>query len=448
MHGENYMKFFILNIKKQVIDVDKYLLQNIIDPEFAEFIEIEAKNNISKIQGKKPDYLVYANKLGFNWEQNAEVGHIQYNYKANLMRRLVQDYARQLVNEIGIPIFEVNGSNMFNVSHPVVEQYAALFGDRLYQISSGKSQVIMSYDASYPQFNIAANSPLSYKQLPFAHFSLSDCYRHEQSGELMMLMRLRRFYMPDVHPYFKDIAEAFNWYPKIQAKIMEAGREAGREYQVVIEVPSDKVWLKYKSYIEQIPIWIGHDVLVKIMEGDKDRYWIINVDYNIVDQLGQAREIGCIQIDINNAKRLGINYVDEHGKIKNPIIIHSAIPGGIERYLYVMFDRFKKGIPFWAYPSQIRLLPVNASHIEACQNFIERHKLLPLRIEIDDRDISISAKIKAAHEDFVPHKIVIGDREIANNFYELEKLIIELSDSMEGKPYIKREWPAEVSKQI
>lgn len=442
------MKYFILDKNKHVIEINDYLKRLNIDPHFANFIRREALNEQANNQNEKPEYLDCANKLGFNWDQNAELGQVQYNYKANLMRQLVQNYARQLVQEIGMPIYEVNGANMFNLNHPVVDKYASLFGDRLYQFKSGKSDVVMSYDASYPQFNIAANSQLSYKQLPFAHFSLSDCYRHEQSGELMMLMRQRRFYMPDVHPYFRGIDQAFEWFPKIQAKILEVGREAGREYHVVIEIPSEKVWQQYKKHIEQIAIWLGRDVLVNVIDDKQERYWVVNVDYKIIDSLGQSREIGCIQVDIHNAKRLNINYIDENGARKNPIIIHSAIPGGIERYLYVIFDKFKDGIPFWAHPSQIRLLPVSANHVFFCKDLVKKYNHLPLRIEIDDRNISVGAKLKSAHDNFVPHKIVIGDKEVIDNFVELEKLIEDLSAKMINKPFIHRSWPAEVSSQI
>src|SRR6185369_13494328 len=121
-----------------------------------------------------------------------------------------------------------------------------------------------------PQFNLAARAPLSYKQLPFAHFSLADCYRHEQSGELMLLLRQRRFYMPDIHPYFKDVAQAFEWFPRLQAQIVGAAAEAGRQYQVVIEVPSEKIWQEHQEYIEQIPAQLGADVLVNILNDGQD----------------------------------------------------------------------------------------------------------------------------------------------------------------------------------
>ncbi|HUB94177.1 MAG TPA: aminoacyl--tRNA ligase-related protein [Verrucomicrobiae bacterium] len=444
------MKYFVLSQDEKVVDVENYLKRHDIDKEFARFIRREALGEVLVEQSSdKPAYLQYANKLGFQWEQNAEIGHVQYNYKANLMRRLVQDYARQLVHEIGMPIYEVNGANMFSLNHPVVEAYASLYGDRLYQFKSGNHDVVMSYDASYPQFNLAARAPLSYRQLPFAHFSLSDCYRHEQSGEMMLLLRQRRFFMPDIHPYFRDVAEAFAWFPNIQEKIVSAAQDVDRAYQVVIEVPSERVWEQYRNYIEQIPKALGADVLVNVIEDGHDRYWVVNVDYKIIDQLGQAREIGCIQVDIGNAQRLNIRYIDKDGKSKHPAIIHSAVPGGIERYLYMVFDQYAEaGLPIWLQPIQARLLPVSVDYVDACQKLLQKYENLPLRMEIDDRDINLSAKLKAAHEDLVPHKIVIGQKEARNGYAELEALVSQLGSRIEGKPFIRREWPAEISRQL
>lgn len=443
------MKYFILNQQKQVVEIDDYLKLPIIDSEFERFIRREALGEMLVEQSNdKPAYLEVASKLGFNWETNADIGHIQYNYKANLMRRLVQDYARQLVHELDLPIYEVNGANMFSLKHPVVDAYASLYGDRLYQFKSGKSDIVMSYDASYPQFNLAAKASLSYKQLPFAHFSISDCYRREQSGEMMLLLRQRRFYMPDIHPYFKDIAQAFEWFPKLQAKIVQSVESANRKYQVVIEVPSEKIWQEYKGYIEQIPVSLGADVLVNILEDGKDRYWVVNVDYKIIDKLGQAREIACIQVDIGNAPRLNIHYIDEKGQEKYPVIIHSAIPGGIERYLYIMFDNFEQGLPIWLSPAQIRLIPVGGEYVEHCKRLIAEYANLPIRIEVDDRSISVSSKLKSAHEEYVSHKLVVGQKELDDGFSVLEVLVKELLKDVSDKPFIPREWPAEVSRQL
>lgn len=432
------MNFFVLQQDKQAVDVHEYLKRADIDPEFARFIRREALGEILVRQSSdKPKYLAAANKLGFNWEPNADIGHVQYNYRANLMRRLVQDYARQLVHGLDLPIYEINGGNMFSMQYPAVEAYASLFGDRLYKLKSGKNDLVMSYDSSYPQFNLAAHSQLSYRQLPFAHWSLADCYRHEQSGEMMLLLRQRRFFMPDLHPYFRDAGRAFAWLPKLQKQILESGKAAGRDYQVIVEVPSQQNWDDYRGFIEEIPVSYGHDVLVNILEDSKDRYWVVNVDYKIIDAMGQAREIACIQIDIGNAPRLGIKYDDEQGKARHPVIIHSAIPGGIEQ-----------GLPLWMNPVQIRLLPVSDKYIEACRKLLDELAIFPLRIEIDDRNDSVAQKLKNASNDYVAHKVVIGQQEVDDELRDVKALAKKLAKEVQGMPFIPREWPSELSKQV
>ena len=388
--------------------------------------------------------------MGFNWEPNADIGFAQHDYKAWLIMRLVQEYARVLVSKIGFPIYEVRGSNVFDMSYPVVEAYAKLYGDRLFQFKSGKKKVVMSYDASYPQFNLAGKYQLSYKDLPFAHFSLSDCYRHEQSGECMLFYRQRRFFMPDLHPYFKDVEESFQWYPMIEKQIVNAAGEVNRRYQVIAEVGSMEFWEKYKEKIVNISKKSKRDMLIDIKRDGKDRYWIINVDYKIIDSLGQSREIGCIQIDIGNAERLGIEYLDKNNKKHYPAIIHAAVPGGIERFLYMLFDNFKECFPLWLHPIQIRLIPLGEKYLNHCLNLLEDHRDKPVRIDIDDRGESVGKRIKRAREELIPHAIVIGEKEVhgKGNISDLNFAIDSIVENAKGKPFINYSWPSLVSKQV
>ena len=439
-------KNIIIKKDGEVVDASLYIKNVDENSVFAKFVNREAFGVEAKNEGS--DYVLFAQKLGFSWEENADVGFLQYDYKANFIMRLVKEYARNLVNKIGFPIYEVSGSNVFDLSHPVVKEYADLYGDRLFQFKSGKKDVVMSYDASYPQFNLGSKYNLNHRHLPFGHFSVSDCYRHEQRGECMMLYRQRRFYMPDLHPYFKDIDEAFIWFPKIEEQLLRSAKEVGVEYNIVIEVSSEENWNKYQGKIKEIGKRLNKDVLVQILQDDKSRYWIINVDYKLMDKLGQSREICCIQIDVENAKRLNISFQDENGKNSNPIIIHSAVPGGIERYIYMLCDDFKKRFPLWLYPAQIRLLPVNDKMIVFCKDIVQKYMELPIRIEIDDRSESISRKVKHAHNDLIPFPIVIGKREYAGNLEELESAISRVAEDSKEKPFLKLDYPNLMSEQI
>ncbi|HUD11752.1 MAG TPA: aminoacyl--tRNA ligase-related protein [Candidatus Saccharimonadia bacterium] len=441
--------YLVIKQSGEVVSASAYLESGHGSEDFKLLVKREALNiGVNRGAQGKPKYLSVANKFGFGWEPNADIGIARYDVKASLMHRLVEDYARQLVRQVGLPLYEVNGSNIFNMDHPVVSAYAQLYGDRLYQFKSGSSQVVMSYDASYPQFNLAKQHALSHKNVPFAHFSISDCYRHEQSGECMLLYRQRRFFMPDLHPYMKDVAEAFKWYPKLQKQIVCGARELGRSYEMIIEVASPALWDQYRAEILRVAVSFGRDVLVGIHHDNVDRYWIINVDYKIMDALGQSREIACIQIDVGNAPRLGIEYVDEAGHSQNPVIIHSAIPGGIERYLYMALDNFDNGLPLWLHPVQVRLVPVSDQYIDLCRQLAARNAHLPVRIEIDDRNESVGKKVRQARADLVPCAVVIGEKEALAGAPELERVVNQICQASENRPFIPLDWPINLSRQI
>ncbi|MBN2100830.1 hypothetical protein JW710_02970 [Candidatus Dojkabacteria bacterium] len=441
-------KYIVIDDKGKEYRPSELLGSSSVNPDFKVFLEAEI--NGKKDPDRKSDYLRYAKKFGFDWEDNAEIGFMRSDYKANLMMELVKEYARKLVSEIGFPVFEVRGSNMFDMSYPVVRSYAGLFGGRLFKLKPGKKEMVMSYDASYPQFNLASRYQLSKNGLPFAHFSLSDCYRYEQSGECMLMYRLRRFFMPDLHPYFRDVEEAFRWYPKIEKKLIEAGRAVGREYQFLIEVASDKVWEEYKSQIKAVAKNFGRDVLIEIDQDKKDKYWIINADYKIVDKLGQSREICCIQIDVGNAKRLGIKYLDDDGDYKYPAIIHSAVPGGIERYLYMAIDGLPENFPLWLNPIQARVIPVSEKYFDSAVKLVRDLGPGVARIELDDRNESVSKRIKMAKEDLVPEIVVFGEKELSQKDprVSLKPVLNRVARENSEKVFLNYSWPLRVSEQV
>lgn len=442
-------KFIVINKNGEIYDPKDFIENAECSKDFKILIEREALGIgvISEnIDEHKPEYLNYAKKLGFSWEKNADIGFMSMDYKANLIHKLVKEYARKKVLDIGLNIFENSGSRMFSLSHPVVKAYANLYGERLFQPSLGDKNLVMGYDGSYAQFNLAGKYQISHKQIPFAHFSIAECFRLEQSGECMLFYRGRQFNMPDLHPYFKNEKEAWEWYPKIEAQVKQSAFDVNRNFVMSAAVSSEKYWKEYQKDIKEIAIRNQYNILVEIMP-DAKKYWIVNVDYKIIDALGQSREISCIQIDVENAKRLGISYVDENNRKQNPIIIHSAVSGGIERYLYMVFDDFENSFPIWLHPIQLRLIPVSDKFISKCEELVKRYP--NIRIDVDDRAESVSKKIKLCKNDLIPNYIVIGEKEAdEKSIPELEKIIANIENDSQDKPFIPIQWPILVSQQV
>jgi hypothetical protein len=128
-------QYYIIKPDGSIVSPKSYLEAGVGSDSFRLFVQREAQGQgVNRGSEGKPAYLSVAKKFGFGWEPNADIGIAQYDFKANLMRRLVMEYARRLVHNLDLPVYEVNGSNLFNLSHPVVSAYAHLYGDRLYRI--------------------------------------------------------------------------------------------------------------------------------------------------------------------------------------------------------------------------------------------------------------------------------------------------------------------------
>ncbi len=437
--------YYVISSDGQVYNPHDYLEEDFCSEEMSVCIKREVLGEQIECNNSS-DYIKSANKLGFSWEKNSAIGFINYNYNANLIMKLVQEYARSLVEGIGLPIYEVKGSNFFNMNYPVVQEYVHLFGDRLFKFNSDKDELVMGYDASYPQFNLACDKIVREENLPYAHFSISDCYRYEQSGECMLLYRNRRFHMPDIHPYFKDIDDAWDWYPKLEEKLIEGFRLAKKKYINIAKIGSLKNWEEYKERVVDIAKRNNVEVLVDIKNDNEDRYWIVDIDYSFIDSLKQVREIGCIQIDIGNAKRLGIEFVDRYGSRRFPVIIHSAIPGGIERYIYMLIDNMSE-FPLEFKPIQLRLAPVGEKYIKQSLEVYNKYKHI-IRIDIDDRSVGVSKKIKDAHHDYISNILLIGQKEVDDQSI-IDSYIKNIIDNLNPSvPFIKNNWEILMSRKI
>lgn len=432
-------KYLVINKNGKIYEPKRYLKQKQCSYEMAICIKREVLGEKWEAENAS-EYIKFANKLGFNWEENSKIGFLNYNYKADLIKRLVEGYARNLVMDLNFPVYEVKGSNFFDLKHPVVEAYAELFGNRLFQ----SNNMVMSYDASYPQFNLAAKLNIQERDLPFAHFSISDCYRYEQSGECMILFRGRRFFMPDIHPYFKNAKEAWLWYPKLENKLKESFKFAGKEYINIANVSSKENWKKYKEEIVKIAIRNKKEILVDIKGDKEEKYWIVDIDYGIIDKFEQFREIACIQIDLGNAKRLNIKYSSKDGEVMYPAIIHSAIPGGIERYIYMLIDNYES-FPIDFQPIQLRIIPVGEKFLKDALELLKKHN--DIRIDIDDKAESVSKRIKRAHEEKIPNILIFGEKERGNvkNIDIFKKIKKQVSKNV---PFIPMGWPVCLSKRV
>jgi len=405
-------------------------------PHDAEFKSLVEKEALKKgLTGGEPHFLDYARRFGIEWESFADVGHMRFGPEANLIMDLLAEYAGQVIRRIGIPILNVKGTNMFDAAVKPIKEHLQLFGSRAYEVKVDERTFVLRYAACFQQFSMVKDWTLSYKTLPFGTFEVADSYRMEQSGELLLSFRLRKFLMPDLHIYLKSVGEAIRIGDKIHRTIYEEIRKLNREYVSLYNTTRSFFEANKDSFMELVKVEKKPILLNFVPEGLY--YWVLNVEYNIIDDLDRPREIGTFQIDVGNARRFGIAYTDEKGEKQFPVIIHTAVIGGLERYLFTLLDsavrlerqRKKPMLPAWISPAQVRIIPVAKQFVEQGLKLLEALEKAGMRADLDDRDDTMQSKVRDAELSWIPYTIIYGEKEIKTK----ELSIRSRSDSKESK---------------
>ena len=259
------------------------------------------------------------------------------------------------------------------------------------------------------------NSLHSYKDLPLRIGELGQVHRHEASGALNGLFRVRTFTQDDAHIFMRE--------DQIESEIVRLINFIDRMYKIFgltydIELstrPEEKyigsieIWNKSEAILEKACHEAGHDC--KINPGD-GAFYGPKLDFHIKDSLGRVWQCGTIQLDMNLPERFDLTYVDKDGSKKRPIMLHRVIYGSIERFIGILIEHYAGAFPTWLSPVQVNIIPVNNEyHLEYANSLMNKLKELDIRCELDDREEKLGYKIRDSLLKKMPYTLVIGDNE-------------------------------------
>ena len=263
------------------------------------------------------------------------------------------------------------------------------------------------------------NSLHSYKDLPLRVGELGQVHRHEASGALNGLFRVRTFTQDDAHIFMRE--------DQIESEIVSLINFIDRMYSVFgltydIELstrPEEKyigsieVWNKSEAILEKACREAGHTC--KINPGD-GAFYGPKLDFHIKDSIGRVWQCGTIQLDMNLPERFDLTYIDADGSKKRPIMLHRVIYGSIERFIGILIEHFAGAFPLWLAPTQVNIIPVkNEFHLEYAQKLKEVFENAGIRVELDSRDEKLSYRMRDAQLHKIPYNLIIGDKERDNN---------------------------------
>ena len=257
----------------------------------------------------------------------------------------------------------------------------------------------------------------SYKNLPIKFYEYGTVHRHEKSGVLHGLLRVREFTQDDAHIFCseKDIKQSIIEIIDFVDKVMKL---FNFKYSMSIStkpekaIGSDEIWNLATSSLKEA---LNKKSLKYNIDEGGGAFYGPKIDIKITDAIGREWQCGTIQIDFNLPKRFDVTYVDKDGTKKHPVMIHRAILGSFERFIAILIEHYAGEFPFFLAPVQIIIIPILDSHIDYVKKLL--NKLLDLDIdgEILHSNDTLNKKIRIAEKRKVPIIIVIGDNEISNS---------------------------------
>jgi threonyl-tRNA synthetase len=273
---------------------------------------------------------------------------------------------------------------------------------------------------------IYKSSQHSYKELPIKISELGLVHRHEKSGVLHGLFRVRSFTQDDAHIFCTE-EQAEDEIKKVIALVERMYKVFGFEkYKVEIStrpekrIGSDEIWDRAENVLKEAVSSSGIDYIIN--EGD-GAFYGPKIDFHIMDCLGRTWQCGTIQLDFAMAEKFDVEFIGEDNKSHRPVMIHRTVLGSLERFLGIIIEEYSGNLPPWLAPGQIIILPISEKYYEYAKKVYDYLKSGGFRVEMNNRVESLNKKIRQAEVKKIPYMIVIGENEEKSNTITIRKKI-------------------------
>lgn len=349
----------------------------------------------------------------FSFNDMAGAGLVIYHPKGAMLRRIISDYITARHIEKGYEL--ITSPQILKSDIWMRSGHYDYYKDNMYIFESEKQEYAVK-PMNCPGHIIVYSSKMrSYRDLPIRYFELGNVYRHEKSGVLHGLLRVRGFTQDDAHIFclreqveeevlkviefvnetlevfgFKEIEVELSTMPEKHIGTGEAWEEATRALENA---------LKTKG--------IRYD----INEGD-GAFYGPKIDIKLKDAIGRSWQCATIQCDFALPERFDLKYTDRDGSEKRPVMLHRVILGSLERFMGALIEHYGGDFPLWLAPDQVRIIPIAAAHNEYAREVEAALKAVGLRVRTDERDEKMQRKIRDAEMEKVPYMAVVGSREM------------------------------------
>jgi threonyl-tRNA synthetase len=468
LKAEEKMKSFwhILQTDGSLVSIEEFKFKG--HTNLQKFSQYEIKK--SRAVTQMPPHVPLMKRLEIaDYEQGSDPGNLRWYPKGRLIKSLLEQFVTSEM--IGYGAMEVETPVMYDFNHPSLADYLNRFPARQYLLKTEDKDLFLRFAACFGQFLMVHDAQFSYRQMPLKLYELTRySFRREKSGEVCGLRRLRAFTMPDCHAFCTDLEQAkkeFKTRLNLCIRVLDSIGLSKDDYEIALRFTKG-FYKENKDFIADLAKIFGKPILAEVWT-ERFFYFTLKWDANFVDNQDKAAALSTDQIDVENAKRYAITYVDEKGEKQTPLILHCSPSGAIERCVYALLEKAYREqqngklpmLPLWLSPTQVRLIPISDSFTERVEEIAKEIAAHCIRVDIDDRASTLQKRIREAEMEWVPYVIVVGQRELDSGVLsvrdrethgkvqtlKLDELIAKIAGRLEGKPFKPLPLPLHLSKR-
>jgi threonyl-tRNA synthetase len=341
-----------------------------------------------------------------------------------IVRKEIEDYLWSLHADKGY--WRVWTPHIAKEDLYVTSGHAEKFGDELFRVSGKEEKFIMKPMNCPHHMQIFADNQFSYRDMPVRYFEPATVYRDEKTGQLGGLTRVRSITQDDGH-LFCRVSQIKNEVSTIVGIIKEffttMGMMEGYWVRLSLRGPngkylgSDEVWdaaeaaLREAAEFNDLPIKVGID---------EAAFYGPKLDFMFKDAIGRQWQLSTIQCDFNLPNRFELSFTNEKGEKEQPVVIHRAISGSLERFMGVMIEHFGGAFPAWLSPVQCSIVPISEPHTAYAQTVASALRAAGIRYDMSGTDDSLGKRIRNWKVSKTPYALVMGDAEVADGTVSVE----------------------------
>jgi len=373
-------------------------------------------------EAKKRDHRKIGAQLGL-WTFSDYVGGglPLFTPKGTIVRRLINEYVEELQNKQGINQVwtpQIAKAELFKISGHYEKYRENLFSIR----SNYSDEEFFLKPMNCPQHTqIYASQPRSYRDLPIRMADFAMLYRDEKPGELIGLTRTRSFSQDDCHIFCREdqITAEMNMALDMTKTIMET-YGFKYKYRLSLHDPDHpekylgdpQTWAKAEKLSEAVLKDRGMEYFPGVGEA---AFYAPKLDLIATDSLGREWQLSTLQIDFFMPQRFNLTYIDEKGRKQTPVMLHRAISGSPERLMAILIEHFAGAFPTWLSPVHVVILPISDKHLDYAKKVESGLKSQNIRVELNDKNEPLNARIRDTQLQKVPYMLIVGDREVESN---------------------------------